>query len=158
MANAETIAKTKAKALEYLQTGLSVRATAIAVGITPQTISLWTLKDPVFNEAWQASVIANHMTVVAVHNDVINEFREEVREARRSGEKEEAPFLAIEEKLISRSIISSLGVLSKIAKGWSEKLETQNKTEVTGALSVADVATMEDGALHDIIRNTTQQG
>jgi hypothetical protein len=158
MANAETIAQNKAKALELLKTGLSVRATAKAVGVTAQAICLWTIKDPEFNEAWEASVVANHMAVVASHNENVAEFREEVRVSRQQGKTEDAGLLAIEEKLVSRSIISSLGVLSKLAKSFAEKLETKNQTEVTGALSVADVATMGDGALHDVIRHTTQQG
>ena len=158
MANSETIAQNKAKALELLKTGLSVRATAKAVGVTAQTICLWTIKDAEFNEAWEASVVANHMAVVASHNENVAEFREEVRVSRQQGKTEDAGLLAIEEKLVSRGIVSSLGVLSKLAKSFTEKLETNNKTEVTGALSVADLATMGDDALHDVIRNTTQQG
>ena len=154
----EVTENNKAKALEFLRSGLSVRATAKAVGVTAQAICLWTIKDPEFNEAWEASVVANHMAVVASHNENVAEFREEVRVSRQQGKTEEAGLLAIEEKLVSRGIVSSLGVLSKLAKSFTDKLETKNQTEVTGALSVADLATMGDSALHDVIRSTTQQG
>jgi len=141
MQKPEVTEQNKAKALELLKTGLSVRATAKAVGVTPQAICLWTLKDPEFNQVWEASVIANHMAVVAVHNENIEDFRAEVREARKSGEKEEAPFFAIEEKLVSRGIVSSLGVLSKIAKGWADNQNLNNNLSgrVEGKVSIINL-------------------
>lgn len=158
MQKPEVTAQNKAKALELLRTGLSVRAVAKEVGVTPQTICLWTQKDADYNDAWEASVIANHMAVIATYNEDLDDFLNDVRHAIEKRKTKNAPLLAIVGKAMDSKVRSSTAVLTRLAKNFAEKLETNNKTELSGGLSVSDVAKMDDGALHDTIRNLTQQG
>ena len=148
----------KAKALELLKQSMSTAEIASTVGIAEGSIYFWIASDDDFASAWKPQIVANHLKAVSDNITESKELKSQIESYMKSDDASMAPLLAIKAKLLSQGHLSSMGVLGKIAKGWSEKLETQNKTEVTGALSVGDVATMGDGALHDVIRNTTQQG
>lgn len=155
----------KAKVLELLVQSASAREISAQTGVPESTIYFWIASDDDFASAWKPQIVANHLKAVSDNIAEAKELKNQIESYMKSDDASMAPLLAIKAKLLaikakllSQGHFASMGVLGKIAKGWSEKLETQNKTEVTGALSVADVAAMGDGALHDVIRNTTQQG
>jgi len=148
----------KAKALELLKESMSTAEIAKTLGITEGAIYFWIASDDDFASAWKPQIVANHLKAVSENVVESVELKKQINEYMAKDDASMAPLLAIKAKLISQGHLSSMGVLGKIAKGWSDKLDTNNKTEVTGDLNLSDVATMGDGALHDVIRNTTQQG
>jgi hypothetical protein len=148
----------KAKVLELLVQSVSARDISAQTGVPESTIYFWIASDDDFASAWKPQIVANHLK--AVSDNVVEslELKKQINEYMANDDASMAPLLAIKAKLISQGHLSSMGVLGKIAKGWSDKLDTNNKTEVTGDLNLSDVATMGDGALHDVIRNSTKQG
>ena len=148
----------KAKALELLKQSMPTRDIAKTIGIDESTIYFWIASDDDFASAWKPQIVANHLKAVSDNITESKELKSQIESYMKSDDASMAPLLAIKAKLLSQGHLSSMGVLGKIAKGWSEKLETKNQTEVTGALSVGDLATMGDDALHDVIRNSTKQG
>jgi hypothetical protein len=148
----------KAKALELLSQSMTTAEIASTVGIDESTIYFWIASDDDFARAWKPQIVANHLKAVSDNIRESAELKEQIEAHVAKGDASMAPLLAIKAKMLSQGHLASMGVLGKIAKGWSEKLETNNKTEVSGALNVADVAKLGDEALHDVIRNSTQQG
>ena len=148
----------KAKVLELLVQSVSARDISAQTGVPESTIYFWIASDDDFAAAWKPQIVANHLKAVSDSITESKELKSQIESYMKSDDASMAPLLAIKAKLLSQGHLSSMGVLGKIAKGWSEKLETKNQTEVTGALSVGDIATMGDDALHDVIRNSTKQG
>jgi hypothetical protein len=148
----------KAKALELLKESMTTAEIASTVGIAEGSIYFWIASDDDFASAWKPQIVANHLKAVSDNVVESAELKKQINEYMTNEDASMAPLLAIKAKLLSQGHLSSMGVLGKIAKGWSDKLDTNNKTEVTGDLSLSDVATMGDGALHDVIRSSTKQG
>ena len=148
----------KAKVLELLVQSLSTREISARTGVPESTIYFWIASDEEFASAWKPQIVANHLRAVSDNIQESNELKQQINDYLEKGDASVAPLLAIKAKMLSQGHLASMGVLGKIAKGWTEKLETNNKTELSGGLSVSDVAKMDDGALHDTIRTLTQQG
>ena len=148
----------KAKVLELLVQSLSTREISARTGVPESTIYFWIASDEEFASAWKPQIVANHLRAVSDNIQESNELKQQINDYLEKGDASVAPLLAIKAKMLSQGHLASMGVLGKIAKGWTEKLETNNKTELSGGLSVSDVDKMDDGALHDTIRNLTQQG
>ena len=148
----------KAKVLELLVQSLSTREISARTGVPESTIYFWIASDEEFASAWKPQIVANHLRAVSDNIQESNELKQQINDYLEKGDASVAPLLAIKAKMLSQGHLASMGVLGKIAKGWAEKLETNNKTELSGGLSVSDVAKMDDGALHDTIRTLTQQG
>jgi len=148
----------KAKVLELLVQSLSTREISARTGVPESTIYFWIASDEIFASAWKPQIVANHLRAVSDNIQESNELKQQINDYLEKGDASVAPLLAIKAKMLSQGHLASMGVLGKIAKGWAEKLETNNKTELSGGLSVSDVAKMDDGALHDTIRTLTQQG
>jgi len=148
----------KAKVLELLVQSLSTREISARTGVPESTIYFWIASDEEFASAWKPQIVANHLRAVSDNIQESNELKQQINDYLEKGDASVAPLLAIKAKMLSQGHLASMGVLGKIAKGWTEKLETNNKTELSGGLSVSDVDKMDDGALHDTIRTLTQQG
>lgn len=153
----------KAKVLELLVQSISTREISARTGVPESTIYFWIASDEEFASAWKPQIVANHLKAVSDNIRETEELKKQIDgyitgDGDKKPDASMAPLLAIKAKMLSQGHLASMGVLGKIAKGWTEKLETNNKTELSGGLSVSDVAKMDDGALHDTIRNLTQQG
>lgn len=153
----------KIKALELLRQSMTTAEIASTIGIDESTIYFWIASDEEFAAAWKPQIIANHLKAVSDNIRETEELKKQIDgymtgDGDKKPDASMAPLLAIKAKMLSQGHLASMGVLGKIAKGWTEKLETNNKTELSGGLSVSEVAKMDDGALHDTIRTLTQQG
>ena len=148
----------KIKALELLRQSMTTAEIASTIGIDESTIYFWIAKDSDFCNAWKPQIIANHLKSIVENTNELQALKERVQQAVDEKDASLAPIYAIQAKLINQGNLASMGVLSKALPLFYEKLETNNKTELSGGLSVSDVAKMDDGALHDTIRNLTQQG